>query len=84
MFQLLDTGNVVPGLLFVSNTKMEWILSPETSVLIRVTRYHIPQDILDNHRRENLKSYNLLTVWLEYSCLSVNEELLERKVAAPV
>jgi hypothetical protein len=38
--------------------KMEAIQSSETSVLIRATRCHLPED--DNHhshRRENLKSY---------------------------
>jgi hypothetical protein len=37
---------------------MEAIRSSETSVLIRATRYHLPED--DNHhshRRGNLKSY---------------------------
>jgi hypothetical protein len=38
---------------------MEAIRSSETSVLIRATRCHLPED--DNHhshRRGNLKSYN--------------------------
>jgi hypothetical protein len=37
---------------------MEAIRSSETPVLARVTRRRIAEDdILDNHRRENLKSY---------------------------
>jgi hypothetical protein len=38
---------------------MEAVRSSETSVLIRATRHHLPED--DNHhshRRGNLKSYN--------------------------
>jgi hypothetical protein len=39
---------------------MEAILSSETSVYIRSTRRHIPEDgILHSHRRENLKSYTM-------------------------
>jgi hypothetical protein len=42
---------------------MEAIRSSETSVLIRATRRHLPED--DNHhshRRGNLKSYNDIVV----------------------
>jgi hypothetical protein len=40
------------------------IRSSETSVLIRATRLNIPKDdILHSHRRENLKSYIVLTSW---------------------
>jgi hypothetical protein len=43
---------------------MEAIYSSETSVIIRATCHHIPEDgILHSHRRENLKSYIALTGW---------------------
>jgi hypothetical protein len=42
---------------------MEAIRSPETSVHKRSTRRHIPEDgILQGHRRENLKSYIVISV----------------------
>jgi hypothetical protein len=42
-----------------STLKMEAIRSSETSVHIRSTRRHIPEDgILHSHCRESLKSYN--------------------------
>jgi hypothetical protein len=35
--------------------------SSETSVLTRATRHNNPEDtILHSHRRENLKSYNMI------------------------
>jgi hypothetical protein len=44
---------------------MEAILSFETLVHIKSTRRHIPEDgILHSHRRENLKSYNILNNFL--------------------
>jgi hypothetical protein len=43
---------------------MEAIRSAETSVLIAVTRRHIPEDgIFHSHLRENLKSYIAFTGW---------------------
>jgi hypothetical protein len=38
--------------------------SSQTSVLIRATRHHIPEDgMLHSHHRENFKSYIALTDW---------------------
>jgi hypothetical protein len=43
---------------------MEVILSSETSALTRATRRNIREDdIVQSHRRENLKSYIALTSW---------------------
>jgi hypothetical protein len=49
--------------------KMEAIRSSETSVLIRATRCHFPED--DNHhthRRENIKSYIAKVAFRNYLC----------------
>jgi hypothetical protein len=46
---------------------MEGLSSSETSVLTRATRRNILEDaILHSHRRENLKSYIMLTGWTLY------------------
>jgi hypothetical protein len=43
---------------------MEALSSSETSVLTKTTRHNIPVDgILNNHRRENLKSYTSKILW---------------------
>jgi phospholipid N-methyltransferase len=48
---------VVPSSPILATPMMEPIRFSETSVLIRATLRHIPEDgILQNHRRENLKS----------------------------
>jgi hypothetical protein len=60
MQQLLVTANVVPSSLIIF-TLMEAIRSPETSVLTRVSRCHIPQDgIPHGHHHESLTSYRAL------------------------
>jgi hypothetical protein len=57
VFQLLVTANV-PNSLIIFTLMMEATCSFETSVLIRTTRRHIPEDgILHSHRRENLRSH---------------------------
>jgi hypothetical protein len=69
VLQLLVAVNVVPSSLIVVSLIMEAILSPETSVLIRVTRRNIPEDtILHSHRRQNLKSYTCVIIYHLYSC----------------
>jgi hypothetical protein len=47
-----------------STLKMEAIRSSETSVNTTSTRCHIAEDcFLHSHRRENLKSYNLVLIF---------------------
>jgi hypothetical protein len=54
------------GTLAVTNNRrnmmLEAIRSSESSVLVRATRRNFPEDgILHSHRRENLKSYILIS-----------------------
>jgi phospholipid N-methyltransferase len=61
---VLVTANVVPTSPILATLMMEAINYYETSVLTTATRRHIPEEgILHSHRRENLKSYILLTGW---------------------
>jgi hypothetical protein len=60
----IDAANVVPSSAILVTIMMEAPRYPETSVLIRASRHNIPQvGSLHSHRRENLKSYIVLTVW---------------------
>jgi hypothetical protein len=60
--RLLVTVNFVPSQLVLVTLMIVTIHSSETSVLTRATRRHIPKDsILRSRRRENLKSYTVLT-----------------------
>jgi hypothetical protein len=61
--RLLVTANV-PTTPILVTLVMEALSSSETSVLRTATRRSITEDaILHSHRRENLKSYIVLTGW---------------------
>jgi hypothetical protein len=65
VLRLLVTAKVVPNSRKLFNLMMKVILSSETSVLTRATLRNIPEDgVFHSHRRENFKSYIVLTGWV--------------------
>jgi hypothetical protein len=68
LFCLPPACGLVLAEIISSTLKMEAICSSETSVEIQqTTRRHIPEDdTLHNHRCENLKSYLISVVFLEF------------------
>jgi hypothetical protein len=63
VLRVLVTAIVVSSRMILVTLIMEAPRSSETSVLTRATRCHIPKYDIHSHRRENHKSYIVLTGW---------------------
>jgi hypothetical protein len=79
--RLLVTANVVPSSLVLVTLMMEALSSSEMSTLTRTTRRKIPEDgILYSHRRENLKFFKTIVLYiLNFGFLHLISNVLRMK-----